>query len=129
MVQILIVFCLISYLSHFLLGSYFWGFLVFIFLIVQICALCLIVFHYFIILLFHYHPRALGNMATFPTIQHLDLTIMVNNLETTFVFEQCLCVMFFSQFFLHISKDVSYDSNNLVLSLLYQILMTSSQGR
>jgi hypothetical protein len=30
---------------------------------------------------------------------------------------------------LHISKDVSYDSNNFVLSSLYQIPMTFSQGR
>jgi len=31
--------------------------------------------------------------------------------------------------FLHISKDVLYDSNNLVLSLLYLIPTMSSQGR
>jgi cell fate (sporulation/competence/biofilm development) regulator YlbF (YheA/YmcA/DUF963 family) len=30
---------------------------------------------------------------------------------------------------LHISKDVSYDSNNFVSSSLYQIFTTSSQGR
>jgi hypothetical protein len=29
----------------------------------------------------------------------------------------------------HISKDVVYDSNNLVLNLVYQIPMTSSQGK
>jgi hypothetical protein len=30
---------------------------------------------------------------------------------------------------LHISKDALYDSNNLVLNSVYQIPMTSSQGR
>ncbi len=44
--------------------------------------------------------------------------------------EQCLCAMFLFQLWsLHISKDVSYNYNNLVVNLVYQIPMTSFQGR
>jgi hypothetical protein len=69
-------------------------------------------------------------MMTFHSVNHLDLNIMVDNLGTTFVFEQCFCIMFTFQLgSLHISKDVLYDFNNLVLSLLYQIPTMSSQGR
>jgi hypothetical protein len=66
-------------------------------------------------------------MATFHVIGHSKLTIMVNNLGMTSMSEQCLSAMFSFQLgFLHISKDVSYDYNNLVLNLMYQIPMTSS---
>jgi hypothetical protein len=68
-------------------------------------------------------------MTTFHAASHLDLNIMGNNLGTTFASEQCLCIMFAFQLgFLHISKDVLYHSNNLVLSSLYQIPTMSSQG-
>ncbi len=54
---------------------------------------------------------------------------MVDDLRMTFVFKHYLCVMFAFQLgFLHISKDVLYESNNLVSSSLYQIPTTSSQG-
>jgi len=55
---------------------------------------------------------------------------MVDNSRTTFVFKQCyaLCLLF-SHCFLHISKDILCDSNNLVSSSLYQNPTTSSQRR
>jgi len=59
-------------------------------------------------------------MATFHVIGHLDLTIMVDELGTTTFFEHCFCAMFVFQLgSLHISKYISYDSNNFVLSSLY----------
>jgi hypothetical protein len=68
-------------------------------------------------------------MATFHVITRSELTIMVDNLGMTSMSKQCLCAMFlFELGFLHISKDVSYDYNNLVLNLVYQIPVTSSQG-
>ncbi len=54
---------------------------------------------------------------------------MVDESGMTVVSKHCLCIMFiFQPCSLHISKDVLYDSNNLVSSLLYQIPTTSSQG-
>jgi hypothetical protein len=45
---------------------------------------------------------------------------MVDDSKTTTVFEHCLCAMFVIRLgFLHIFKDVSYDSNNFVSSTLY----------
>ncbi len=44
--------------------------------------------------------------------------------------EQFMCSMFLFQLgSLDISKDVSYDSNELVLNSKYQVRMTSFQGR
>jgi hypothetical protein len=82
------------------------------------------------IFFFHYNLCVFGNMATFHVVGRSELTIMVNNSKTTSMFEQCLHVMFSFQLgSLHISKDVSYDSNNLVLNLVYQIPLTSFQRR
>jgi hypothetical protein len=102
-------------------------------------SLCLLIFFTSIVIvlalsfcfqLVQSHPCAPSNMATFHVVGHLDLTIMVDALGTTFFFKQCLFTMFAFQLgFLHISKDVLYDSNNLVLSLLYLIPTMSSQGR
>jgi hypothetical protein len=59
-------------------------------------------------------------MVTFHVIGRFDLTIMVDNLGTIVISEHCLCAMFvFQPGSLHISKDVSYDSNNFVSSFLY----------
>jgi Na+/H+ antiporter NhaA len=92
--------------------------------------LCLIAFHSLVHFFFHYNLCVFGNMATFHIVGRSELTIMVNNSKTTSMFEQCLCVMFSFQLgSLHISKDVSYDSNNLVLNLVYQIPLTSFQRR
>jgi hypothetical protein len=56
--------------------------------------------------------------------------VMVDNSGATSIFEQCLCTMFLFQLrSLHISKDVSYDYNNLVLNSMYQIPMTSFLSR
>jgi hypothetical protein len=68
-------------------------------------------------------------MATFHAIGRLGLTIMVNDSRMASVFKHYLCTMFVFQLgSLHISKDVLYDFNNLVSSLLYHIPTTSSQG-
>jgi len=59
-------------------------------------------------------------MATFHAIGRSNVTIMVDELRTTTIFEHCLCTMFaFQPSFLHISKDVLYEFNNLVLNLFY----------
>jgi hypothetical protein len=69
---------------------------------------------------FHYYLCVLGNMATFHVIGRLELTIMVNDSRMTSVFKQCQCAMFLFQLgSLHISKDVSYDFNNLVLNSVH----------
>jgi hypothetical protein len=69
---------------------------------------------------FHYYSCARCNMVTFHVIKHSDLTIMVDNSRMIIVFEHCLCTMFvFQPSSLHISKDVLYDSNNFVPSVLY----------
>ncbi len=55
-------------------------------------------------------------MATFHVDGQLRLTISVDEFGTTIVYEQCLCAMFgFQCDSLHTSKDVAYDSNNIVL--------------
>jgi hypothetical protein len=55
---------------------------------------------------------------------------MVNNSRTTVVSKHCLYIMFtFQPRSLHISKDISYDYNNFVSNSLYQIPITSFQGR
>ncbi len=57
---------------------------------------------------------------TFHVAGHSDLTIMVNELGMMSISEHCLCAMFaFQPCFLHISKDVLYDFNNLVSSSLH----------
>jgi hypothetical protein len=62
-------------------------------------------------------------MVRFHVIGCLNLTIMVDKSRMAIVSEHCHCAMFaFHPSFLHISKDVSYDSTNFVLSSLYQIL-------
>jgi hypothetical protein len=69
---------------------------------------------------FHYYFYALCNMATFHVPRRLDLTIMVDDLGMMVVSKHCLCTMFiFQPSFLHISNDVSYDSNNFVSVSLY----------
>ncbi len=79
---------------------------------------------------FHYYFCAFCNMATFLVPRCLDFTIIVDNLGMAIIFKHCLCIMFVFQLgSLHISKDFSYDSNNFVLSSLYQIPMTFLQGK
>jgi hypothetical protein len=78
----------------------------------------------------HYYTCALYNMATFHAIGHLDFTIMVDELGTMIVSKHCLYIMFvFQPCSSHIFKDVLYEYNNFVSSSLYQIPMTSSQGK
>jgi len=48
--------------------------------------------------------------------------------DDNYFWTHCWCAIFtFQPCFLHISKDVLYDSNNLVSSLMYQIPTTSFQ--
>ncbi len=109
-------------------------FLLLVLQIFQNCMLCLITLQSVCIIVvsypfwfFHYFPYTPNNIATFHVVGPLDFTIMVDNSKMIIVFEHCLCVMFaFQPSSLHISKDVSYDSNNFVSSSLYQISTTSS---
>jgi hypothetical protein len=60
----------------------------------------------------------------------LKLTILVNDINTIVVFEKCLCAMFgFQLGSLHMSKDATYDVNNNVSSLVYQMLIATTQGQ
>jgi len=69
-------------------------------------------------------------MATFHSIGHSHLTVIVDDLRTTIISEHYLCIMFvFQPSSLRISKGVSYDFDNFVSSLLYHIPTTSFQGR
>ncbi len=78
---------------------------------------------------FQSHPCALGNMATFHVVGYSDLTIIVDNLRMIYVFEQCLCTMFSFQLgSLHISKDILYESNNLVSSCCIGFLPCPFKG-
>jgi hypothetical protein len=80
---------------------------------------------YVIAPLFHFqfsqfYYCAHGNMATFHVASYSDFTIMVNESRMTSIFEHCLCAIFIFQLgSLHISKDILYDSYNLVSSSLY----------
>jgi hypothetical protein len=72
------------------------------------------------LLFFHYYLCVPSNMATFHVVGHSKLTIMVDDLGTTSISKQCFCTIFSFQLgSLHISKDLLYDSNNLVLNLVY----------
>jgi hypothetical protein len=66
-------------------------------------------------------------MATFYVEGWLEQTILVDESDSTIIFEQCLCVIF-QVGFLHISKDVTYDVNNNILRSVYQMPTTITQG-
>jgi hypothetical protein len=69
-------------------------------------------------------------MAMFCANGWLELTILVDGIDTTVVTEKCLCVMFgFQLGSLYILKDATYDTNNNVSSLMYQIYITTIQGQ
>jgi len=69
---------------------------------------------------FHYYLCGLCNMTTFHVLGCSNLTIIVDDLGTINVSKHCMCIMFmFQPSSLHISKDVSYDSNNFASSSLY----------
>jgi hypothetical protein len=76
-------------------------------------------------------------LSTCPLVTWRHFTLLdVLNLQSWSMLQRQLwsltnvCVMFSFQLgSLHISKDVSYDFNNLVLNLLYKIPTTSSKGR
>jgi hypothetical protein len=68
-------------------------------------------------------------MATFCADGWPEFTILVDGTDTIMVFAICLCVMFgFQPRSLHISKDVVYDMNNNVSSLMYQMFVITVQG-
>jgi hypothetical protein len=93
-------------------------------------SLCSITFKFVLCILFHFTMCHLlsfsllamcpNNMATVHAFGYSNLTIMVKNSRTILVFKQGLCTMFSFQLgSLHISKDISYDYNNLVLNSVY----------
>jgi hypothetical protein len=122
-VFIAIVLCPISYLTHSMLGLSFLNSLSSSYKPFKFY----LVFDYALVdsnlsKFFHYYSCALYNMATFHAIGHSNLTIMVDDSGMIIISEHCLCAMFtFQPHSLHISKDVSYDSNNFISSSLYQI--------
>jgi hypothetical protein len=62
-------------------------------------------------------------MATFHVIGKLKLTILVFDFEVIQVTKNILYVMFvFRRGFVHVSEDVSYVEDNIVLSFIYQVL-------
>jgi hypothetical protein len=68
-------------------------------------------------------------MATFHVVGRLDLTIMVDDLGMTSVLEHYLYVMFvFQPSSLHVSKDVSYDSNKFVVLDSYDLPSRETLG-
>jgi hypothetical protein len=61
-------------------------------------------------------------MATFHVIGNLDLTISVANSGVIQVTKNVLCAMFIFRWrSLHVSKDVYYAKDNVVLSYAYQV--------
>jgi hypothetical protein len=69
-------------------------------------------------------------MATFRVNGYLELTILVDGIDTIIVIEECLCAMFVFQLgSLYIFKDAAYDANNNVSSSVYQISIAKIQGQ
>ncbi len=61
-------------------------------------------------------------MATFCAKRQPKLTILIDEYDIITISKQCLCAKFgFQPGSLHISKDVAYDVNNKVSSLMYQM--------
>jgi hypothetical protein len=68
-------------------------------------------------------------MATFHAIGKPYLTILVFDFGVVKVTENILCAMFaFRWGFLHVSKDVSYIEDDIVLSFFYQVPDVNSEG-
>lgn len=68
-------------------------------------------------------------MATFHVIGKPDLTILISDFGVVQVTKNILCVIFvFWQGSLHVSKDISYTENNIMLSYIYQVLDVNSKG-
>jgi hypothetical protein len=66
-------------------------------------------------------------MATFHADGKPNLTMLVGDEE--FVLEKCLCAMFsFLLGSVHVSKDVVYGNNNVVINSIYQVPSSSPQG-
>jgi hypothetical protein len=61
-------------------------------------------------------------MATFHAKGKPNLTMLVGDEEFVEMMEKCLCTMFgFLLGSIHVSKDVAYGDNNVVISSIYQV--------
>jgi hypothetical protein len=67
-------------------------------------------------------------MATFCIDGWPKLTILVDGTNITMVSKECLCARCQHRS-LHIFKDVTYDANNNVFSLVYQMFIVIVQGQ
>jgi hypothetical protein len=68
-------------------------------------------------------------MATFHVIGNLGLTILVADFGVNQVTKNVLCAMFmFQRGSLHVSKDIYYAKDNVVLSYVYQVLDVNLGG-
>jgi hypothetical protein len=74
-------------------------------------------------------PWKIYKMAMFHVEEHLKLTILATEIGIAHIIEKCLCVMFgFRPRTVHISKDDTYDDNNNVTIIVYQVPIIITQG-
>ncbi len=77
----------------------------------------------------HWMASILFSVAIFHAVGKPNLTILVSNFVVLQMTENVLCAMFaFWQGFMHVSKDVFYKDNNIVLSSIYQVLNVNPRG-
>jgi hypothetical protein len=68
-------------------------------------------------------------MATFNALGKLDLTILVSDFGVVQVIKNVLYAMLaFLRGFVHVSKDVSYRDDNIILSSIYQVPDVNPRG-
>jgi hypothetical protein len=68
-------------------------------------------------------------MATFHAKGKHDLTMLVGDEEFVQVTKKCLCTLFgFMLGSIHVSKDVAYENNNVVINSIYQVPSFGPQG-
>jgi len=68
-------------------------------------------------------------MATFHVVGKPKFTILVVDFGVVQVIENVLCAMFaFWQGSVHVSKDIYYAKNNVVLNFVYQVLDVNFGG-
>jgi hypothetical protein len=67
-------------------------------------------------------------MATFHVKGKVDFTMLVGDEKFVQVTRKCLCAMFgFLLGLVHVSKDVVYKANNVVISSIYQVSSSGPQ--
>jgi len=68
-------------------------------------------------------------MVTFHVVGKPNLTILDSDFRGVQVAKNVFCAMFaFRWKSMHVSKDVSYKDNNIVLSYVYQVLNVNPRG-